>query len=91
MNNIIVEQAAEKFKAPQPMPSIPADIKAATAEEEEESEDEEVCFLFLRGKYVTSILRLSYSCFTFISSSTSELDHFQNVAQFPKTVKASLH
>ena len=50
MNNIIVEQAAEKFKAPQPMPSIPADIKAATAEEEEESEDEEVCFLFLRGK-----------------------------------------
>ena len=39
---LLILQAAEKFKAPQPAPVIP-EAKAAAIEQEEESEDEEVC------------------------------------------------
>ena len=38
---LIILQAAEKFKAPQPAPVIP-EAKAATIEQEEESDEEEV-------------------------------------------------
>jgi len=39
---LLILQAAEKFKAPQPAPVIP-EAKAAAIEQEEESEEEEVC------------------------------------------------
>lgn len=40
--SLLILQAAEKFKAPQPAPVIP-EAKAAAIEQEEESEEEEVC------------------------------------------------
>lgn len=39
---LLILQAAEKFKAPQPAPVIP-EAKAAAIEQEEESDEEEVC------------------------------------------------
>ena len=45
---LLILQAAEKFKAPQPAPVIP-EAKAAAIEQEEESEEEEVCDLISAG------------------------------------------
>ena len=58
---LLILQAAEKFKAPQPAPVIP-EAKAAAIEQEEESEEEEVCERALISLTITLASLVKFFC-----------------------------